>query len=84
MVLLKAVRPLNIYQYMYKISRPHADWCEFRYQLNTVRISRESPCGVAAAVMRFGGKVYYQVDSRAAIGGKQYDASGSYTTTTQT
>jgi hypothetical protein len=31
--------------------------------------------------VRFGGKVYWWVDLRAAIGAKQYDAPGSYTTT---
>jgi hypothetical protein len=32
-------------------------------------------------LVRFGGKVYWWVDWRAVIGGKQYDAPGSYTTT---
>jgi hypothetical protein len=29
---------------------------------STVRISREIPCGMAADVVRFGGKVFYQFD----------------------
>jgi hypothetical protein len=47
----------------------------------TVRISRESLCGGMSALVRFGGKVYCWVDYRAANGGKQYDAPGSYTVT---
>jgi hypothetical protein len=45
--------------------------------VGTVRISRESPCGVVLVLG--GGGVYGWVDERAAIGGKQYDAPGSYT-----
>jgi hypothetical protein len=49
--------------------------------IGTVRISRESPCGEVLALVRFGGEMYWWVDYRAAIGGTQYDAPGSYTTT---
>jgi len=38
-------------------------------------------CREVLALVRFGGKVYWRVDFRAATGGKQYDAPASYTTT---
>jgi hypothetical protein len=37
--------------------------------------------GGGSALVRCGRNVYWWVDYRAAIGGKQYDASGSYTVT---
>jgi hypothetical protein len=43
-------------------------------------VAHPVPAG-RAALVRFGGKVYWWVDYRAAIGGKQYDAPASYTTT---
>jgi hypothetical protein len=53
-----------------------------RWRMCTVRILRESPCGGGmSALVRFGGNVYWWVDYRAAIGGNQYDAPGSYTVT---
>jgi hypothetical protein len=48
---------------------------------STVRILRESSCGGVSALVQYGGNVYWWVDYRAGIGGKQYDASGSYTVT---
>jgi hypothetical protein len=50
-------------------------------ELVTVRISGESPCGEVRALVRFGGRVDWWVEYKAAIGGKQYDAPGSYTAT---
>jgi hypothetical protein len=39
-------------------------WFDFEgaTELSTVRILRESPCGGLSALVRFGGKVYWQVD----------------------
>jgi hypothetical protein len=37
--------------------------------------------GGVRALMRVGGRVYWWVEYRDAIGGKRYDVPGSYTTT---
>jgi hypothetical protein len=52
----------------------------YGYKTGTVRISGESPCGEVRALVRFVVRVDWWVDYRASIGGKQYDAPGSYTT----
>jgi hypothetical protein len=59
-------------------------WISYRhlsvYITYSPHFRRKSLRGVSALV-RFGGNVYCWVDERAAIGRKQYDAPGSYTTT---
>jgi hypothetical protein len=58
---------------------------EFVDENSNVRIQsafhEKVPAEGMVALVRFLGKVYCWVDKRTVIGGKQYDAPGSYTTT---